>query len=285
MHVEIAAADVDRAQAVLERRVRLGVRRLRCRRRMDYRMAQHRRGPGAAHHASDEVGHSELLLRHRRHRGVDREGARARRRGRRQDAGAERTAGSPACTRHRGQRLHPLAGRRSAPPRARAAVEHAQRLPLAARDRCRGATTSTRALSPSARSSRSRRTARASRRLPLDLHRQLVEMARRARRRAGSAARAPSKPSSTRSISLGKTLTPRMIEHVVGAPEDARHARERPAADARLARDRREVAGAVAQQRERLLRQRREHELADLAVGNGCAGLGIDRPRRGSGPR
>ena len=66
-------------------------------------------------------------------------------------------------------------------------------------------------------------------------------------------------------------------EHVVGAAEDARHARERPPAHARLPRERREVAGAVAQQRERLLRERREHELADLAVGNRRAGLGIDR--------
>src|SRR5213079_1190470 len=52
--------------------------------------------------------------------------------------------------------------------------------------------------------------------------------------------------------------------------------RKRAAAGARLARDRREVARAIAQQRQRFLRQRREDELADIAVVDGLAALRID---------
>ncbi len=65
-------------------------------------------------------------------------------------------------------------------------------------------------------------------------------------------------------------------QHVVGPSDDARHPGERAAAGAGLARERGEVAGAVAQQRQRLLRQRREDELADLAVRHRLARLRVD---------
>src|SRR6185312_1565579 len=62
----------------------------------------------------------------------------------------------------------------------------------------------------------------------------------------------------------------------VDATADAGHARGRAAAGAGLATQRREIAGPVAEQRQRLLRQRREHELAELALLDGRAGRGID---------
>ncbi len=55
-------------------------------------------------------------------------------------------------------------------------------------------------------------------------------------------------------------------QHVVGPADDPRHPGERAATGARLMRERGEVAGAVTQQRQRLLRQRREDELPDIAV-------------------
>ena len=63
-------------------------------------------------------------------------------------------------------------------------------------------------------------------------------------------------------------------QHVVAAAADGAHARERAPAGARLVGQRRDVAGAVAQQRQRLLGQRREDELAVDAVGDRLAGLG-----------
>ena len=51
-------------------------------------------------------------------------------------------------------------------------------------------------------------------------------------------------------------------DHVVAPPAQAPDPRRRPAAAARLEGDRRDVAGAVAEHRHRLLEQRREDELA-----------------------
>ena len=65
-------------------------------------------------------------------------------------------------------------------------------------------------------------------------------------------------------------------QHVVAAAADRAHARERAAAGAALAGHAGDVAGAVAQQRQRLLGQRREDELAVGAVRDVAAGLGVD---------
>ena len=65
-------------------------------------------------------------------------------------------------------------------------------------------------------------------------------------------------------------------QHVVAAAGDALHTAERPPARARLGDDPRDVPRAVADDRDALLRERREHDLADLAVGHGLKRLGID---------
>ena len=65
-------------------------------------------------------------------------------------------------------------------------------------------------------------------------------------------------------------------QHVVAAAADRAHARERPPARAALAGQRGDVARAVAQERQRLLGQGREDELAVGAVLDALAGVGVD---------
>ena len=74
-------------------------------------------------------------------------------------------------------------------------------------------------------------------------------------------------------------------QHVVAAAVDRAHAGERAPARARRRVDGGDVGRAVAQQRQRLLRQRRDHELARLARRDRLAPCRGRAPRRGSGPR
>ena len=69
-------------------------------------------------------------------------------------------------------------------------------------------------------------------------------------------------------------------QHVVGAAGDLLHAAHRAR---RAGQQAREVARAVADDRQRLLGERGEHQLALLAVGQHLAGLGIDRSRDRNG--
>ena len=65
-------------------------------------------------------------------------------------------------------------------------------------------------------------------------------------------------------------------EHVVAAAGDALHARKRTAACALAGDDPRDVPRPVADDRDALLGERREHDLAVLAVGHGLERLGVD---------
>src|SRR6266576_1718984 len=65
-------------------------------------------------------------------------------------------------------------------------------------------------------------------------------------------------------------------EHVVAASAHRAHPGQRAPARARLQRERRDVAGAVAQQRQRLLRERGEHQFAVASGWQRRTGDGVD---------
>ena len=74
-------------------------------------------------------------------------------------------------------------------------------------------------------------------------------------------------------------------EHVVGALAHLAHARQRAPALAARRVERRQVVGAVAQEREGLLGERRDDELALLAVRRAAPRSPGRRPRAAGGPR
>src|SRR5262249_1876140 len=86
---------------------------------------------------------------------------------------------------------------------------------------------------------------------------------------ASRPARTPTRPTASRQGEAGEDgldvrgvdVDPADHQHVVGAPLDPGHPRQRAAAATGLARERREVAGPVAEDRERLLGEAREDEL------------------------
>ena len=319
VHVEIGAADTDRAQGfwsgVFGWEVGPPMSP-----EMDYRMFQSAEDQGGAIVATEQQGNITVYFDTRRHRRVARQGRGARRPGRRQGARA-RPRLVRRLQRHGGERVQPLAGGLSGQLSAGSGSDQStaggsssrstssdgngqpslsfasacsliRELERASRHRgyvsrrsttrrafpslrgtLPGWTTSTRAGEPKdvvqllahGRSVDS----------PLHLDRELVEVTGAVdhelvvRRELGDR--------EERTLDLAREdVDASDDQQVVGPPEHARHAGERAAAGARLARERGKVAGPVAQKRQRLLRQRREDELADLTVRQRLTGRRID---------